>query len=218
MAQHPLLQPLSAVGRPVPAFPPSSPHPVAKKWCGLGTSSSWHEAFAEEDAGAWAAGAGDCSAAVLIGMLNMLCQHGAPLSWSLVLVFKNFFALCVFFFFYNSLVYFSSPLLMLGNTLRMDYFIAIILRQLGWWLKNSKIFCHIEDGMKGFENGPTDVFIKPVHFPLPPPTHFFLKTSFNVQDCAEAAFKGFSIHSSSSLKWKRQQGTSLQLNPWCKRS
>lgn len=107
-----------------------------------GTSSSWHEAFAEEDAGAWAAGAGDCSAAVLIGMLNMLCQHGVPLSWSLVLVFKNFFALCGFLlvgfcFFYNSLVYFSSPLLMLGSILGMDYFIAIILRVLVWWLKNS---------------------------------------------------------------------------------
>lgn len=85
----------------------------------------------------WAAGAGDCSAAVLIGMLNMLWQHGAPLSSSLLLVFKTF--LLRVYFFYNSLVYFSSPLLMLGSTLGMDYFIAIILRDLGWWLKNSKI-------------------------------------------------------------------------------
>lgn len=99
-----------------------------------GTSCSWHEACAEEDAGAWAAGAGDCSAAVLIGMLNMLWQHGAPLSWSLGLVFKNFFCF-VCGFFYNSLVYFSSQLLMLGNTSGMDYFIAIILRVLGWGLK-----------------------------------------------------------------------------------
>jgi len=36
--------------------------------------------------------------------------------------------------------------------------------------------------------------------------------------CDEATFKGFGIHSSSSLKWKRQQGTSQELNPWCKRS
>lgn len=28
---------------------------------------------------------------------------------------------------------------MLGNTLGMDCFIAIILREFGWWLKNSKI-------------------------------------------------------------------------------
>lgn len=74
-----------------------------------GTSSSWHEAFAEEDAGAWAAGAGDCSAAVLIGMLNMLCQHGVPLSWSLVLVFKK---LCVVFC-WLVFVFFTIPLCIL---------------------------------------------------------------------------------------------------------
>lgn len=62
---------------------------------------------------------------------------------------------------------------MLGNTLGMDCFIAIILREFGWWLKNSKIFlCHIGEGMKDFESGPTDVFIKPVHFPLSPPPFF----------------------------------------------
>lgn len=59
-------------------LPPLSPE-SAEAW---GMSSGWQEAFAEEDAGVWAACARDCSAAVLIGMLNMLRQHGALLSWS----------------------------------------------------------------------------------------------------------------------------------------
>lgn len=36
--------------------------------------------------------------------------------------------------------------------------------------------------------------------------------------CGEATFKGFAIHSRSSLKWKRQQGTHQQLNPQYKTS
>lgn len=49
--------------------------------------------------------------------------------------------------------------------------------------KSRGFLCHSGEGMKGFESGCTDVFIKAVLFFFSAPFFFFfLKTSFNAHD------------------------------------
>lgn len=125
-------------------------------------------------------------------------------------------------YFFRSLVYFSSPLLILGHASSLGCFISIILkdREMPKKKKKGDFLCHSEQGMKAFENSYTEVFRKPAFFSFYLVVLlFFLRPHLMLRTlCGEATFKGFAIHSRSSLKWKRRQGTRQQLNPRYKTS